>query len=149
MRCKKFLNEAYVPQNMTQRTKEHLVRRIHATNDLYFTKDKLDTRGTSHNKPLYINIRCKDCTIGNTSVDNGLTLNVLPKHMLIEMLVDSTHMLPRTMTTQVYNGSLKQVVITIEIELFIGPRVFLSNFESDGHLPVIQNVTRKALDTRH
>jgi hypothetical protein len=58
-------------------------------------------------------------------------------------------MLPRTMTTQVYNGSLKQVVITIEIELFIGPRVFLSNFESDGHPPVIQNVTRKALDTRH
>jgi hypothetical protein len=69
--------------------------------------------------------------------------------MLNEMLVDSTHTLPRTMTTRVYNGSLKQVVITIEIELFIGPRVFLNNFESDRHPPVIQNVTRKALDTRH
>jgi len=69
--------------------------------------------------------------------------------MLNEMLVDSTHTLPHTMTTRVYNGSLKQVVITIEIELFIGPRVFLNNFESDRHPPVIQNVTRKALDTRH
>jgi len=149
MHYKKFLNEAYVPQNMTQRTKEHLVRRIHATNYLYFTKDKLDTRGIGHNKPLYINIRCKDCIVGKVSVDNGLPLNVLLKHMLNEMIVDSTHMLPQTMTIRVYNGSLKQVVITIEIELFIGLCISLSNFESDGHPPVIQNVTRKALDTHH
>jgi len=50
----KVLNEAYVPQDMTQQTMKHLVGRIQVTN--YFTKDELDARG--HNKPLYIIVRC-------------------------------------------------------------------------------------------
>jgi hypothetical protein len=45
----------------------------------------------SHHKPL----RCKDCIIGKVLVDNGLALYVLPKHVLDEMPVDSTHILPR------------------------------------------------------
>jgi len=114
-----------VPQDMAQRTMEHLVRRIHAINYLYFTKKELNARGMGHNKPLYITVRCKDCTIDKVLVDNGSTLNVLPKHVLDEMLVDSTHMLPSTMTTRAYDGSLWQVVGTIEIGLFIGPEVFL------------------------
>jgi len=108
-----------MPQNMAQRTMKHLVRRIHVTNYLYFTKDKLNVGGMNHNKPMYINVRCKDCTIGKILVDNGLTLNVLPNHVLNEMLVDSTHMLSSTMTTKVYIDSSRQVVGTIEIELFI------------------------------
>ena len=35
----KVLNEAYVPQDIEQRTMEHLVGRIHASNYLYFTED--------------------------------------------------------------------------------------------------------------
>jgi hypothetical protein len=67
----------------------------------------------------------KSITIGKVLVDNDSALNVLPKHVLDEMLVDSTHMLPSTMTTRAYDGSLWQVVGTIEIGLFIGPEVFL------------------------
>jgi hypothetical protein len=105
-------------------TIEHLVERIYMTNYLYFTEDKLDVGGTGHNKPLYITIRCKDCTIGKVLVDNGSALNVLLKHMLDEMPVDSTHMLPNTIMARVYDGSPKKVVGTVEIELFIDPRVF-------------------------
>ena len=88
-----------------------------------FTKNKLDARRTSYNKPLYIIVRCKDCTIGNVLVDNDPALIVLPKHVLDEMLVYSTHMLSSIMTTRAYDGSPR--VGTIEIELFIGPQVFL------------------------
>jgi hypothetical protein len=35
------------------------------------------------------------------------------------------HMLPSSITARAYNGSLRQVVGTIEIELFIGPQAFL------------------------
>jgi hypothetical protein len=44
--------------------------------------------------------------------------------VLDEMLVDSTHMLLSTMTTMAYDGSPRQVVGTIEIELFIALQVF-------------------------
>ena len=83
----KVLNEAYVPQDIEQKTMKHLVGRIHAANYLYFTKDELDAEGTGHNKPLYVTVRCKDCLIGKVIIDNGSTLNVLPRHMLDEMLV--------------------------------------------------------------
>jgi len=58
-------------------------------------------------------------------VDNGSTFNVLPKHMLDEMSVDSTHMLSSTMTAKAYDGSLRKMVRTIKIEIFIGLQVFL------------------------
>jgi hypothetical protein len=78
----KILNEAYVPQDIEHKIIKHLVGRIHATNFLYFTKDKLNSEGTGHNKPLYITVRCKDCLIGKVLIDNGSTLNVLPRHVL-------------------------------------------------------------------
>jgi hypothetical protein len=56
---------------MAKGTMEHLVGRIHVMNYLYFTKDELDVGGTGHNKPLYITIRCKDCTISKVLMDNG------------------------------------------------------------------------------
>jgi hypothetical protein len=58
--------------------------------------------------------------------------------VLDEMLVDSTHMLPRTMTTMAYDGSPRQVVGTIEIELFIALQVFLVTLQvMDIHLSYI------------
>jgi hypothetical protein len=47
----RVLNEAYVPQDMVQKTMKHLVRRIHVENYLYITKDELIVGGMSHNKP--------------------------------------------------------------------------------------------------
>ena len=57
-------------------------------------------------------------------VDNGSALNVLPKHMLDEMSIDATHMRPNTMIARAYDGSPRQVIGTIDIELFIGPQMF-------------------------
>jgi len=106
-------------------TMDHLVGRIHAINYLYFTEVELNTRGLSYNKPLYITMRCKDCSISKVLINNDSALNVLPKHVLDEMPVDSTHMLRSTMITKAYDGSLMQVVGTIKIELFISPQMFL------------------------
>jgi hypothetical protein len=54
-------------------------------------------------------------------VDNGSTLNVLPKDVLNEMPIDSTHILPSTMMARAYDGTPTKVVGTIKIELCIGP----------------------------
>jgi len=80
----------------------HLVGRIQATNYLYFIEDELDLEGTWHNKPLYITMRYKDCLISKVLVDNGSTLNVLPKHMLHEMPIDTNYIRPSTMTARTY-----------------------------------------------
>jgi len=90
----KVLNKTYVPQDIEQKTMKHLVGRIHTTNYMYFTADELYTKGTGHNKPLYITVRCKAYLVRKVLVDNGSTLNMLPKHMLKEMLVDESHIKP-------------------------------------------------------
>ncbi|XP_073260913.1 uncharacterized protein [Populus alba] len=48
----KVLNEAYVPQDIEQKTMEHLVGRIHASNYLYFTADELSAEGTGHKQAI-------------------------------------------------------------------------------------------------
>ncbi|XP_052312616.1 uncharacterized protein LOC112328848 [Populus trichocarpa] len=106
--------------------KPHLVGRIHATNYLYFTADELDAEGTGHNKPLYITVRCKDCLIGKVLIDNGSALNVLPKHMLEEMPIDESHIRPSTMMARAYDGSPRPIIGTLEVELYVGPQMFLA-----------------------
>jgi len=121
----KVFNEVYVPQDIEHKTMEHLVRRIHATNYLYFMADELDVEGTRHNKPLYITVRCKDCIIRKVLVDNGSALNVLPKHILKEMLIDESHMKLSTMMARAYDGSPRPIIRTLEVELYVGPQMFL------------------------
>ncbi|XP_034898419.1 uncharacterized protein [Populus alba] len=125
----KVLNEAYVPQDIEQKTMEHLVGRIHASNYLYFTADELSAEGTGHNKPLYITVKCKDFLIGKVLVDNGSALNVLPKYILKEMPVDESHMKPSTIMARAYDGSPRPVLGNLEIELYVGPQMFLTTFQ--------------------
>jgi len=117
----KVLNEAYIPQDITQDSIEHLVGRIQATNYLYFTDDELDHEGTCHNKPLHITVKCKNCVIAKVLIDNGFALNVLPRHVLDKMPVDASHMKPSTMTTRAYDGSPRPIIGNIDVELIIGP----------------------------
>nr|XP_034898165.1 uncharacterized protein LOC118036558 [Populus alba] len=125
----KVLNEAYVPQDIEQKTMEHLVGRIHASNYLYFTADELSAEGTGHNKPLYITVKCKDFLIGKVLVDNGSALNVLPKYMLKEMPVDESHLKPSTMMARAYDGSPRPVIGNLEVELYVGPQMFVTTFQ--------------------
>ena len=78
-----------------------------------------------HNKPLYITVRCKDCLIGKVLIDNGSALNVLPKHILEEMPIDESHIKPSTMMARAYDGSPRPIIGTLEVELYVGPQMFL------------------------
>ncbi|XP_073262695.1 uncharacterized protein [Populus alba] len=84
---------------------------------------------TGHNKPLYITVKCKDFLIGKVLVDNGSALNVLPKYILKEMLVDESHMKPSTITARAYDGSPRPVLGNLEVELYVGPQMFLTTFQ--------------------
>jgi len=63
------------------------------------------------------------------------TLNVFPKHLLVERLVDSMYILPNIMTTWAYDGSPRKMMGTIEIELFISLQVILVTLQMTGIHP--------------
>jgi hypothetical protein len=61
----------------------------------------------------------KDCLVGKVLIDNGSAFNTLPKHMLNEMPVNPSHMQPSVMIARAYDGSLRQLMMTMGIELAI------------------------------
>ncbi|XP_052312432.1 uncharacterized protein LOC112328962 [Populus trichocarpa] len=102
--------------------------------------DELDAEGTGHNKPLYITVRCKDCLIGKVLSDNGSALNVLPKHMLEEMPIDESHIKPSTMMARAYDGSPRPIIGTLEVELYVGPQMFLVTLQAEETVSMTKNV---------
>jgi hypothetical protein len=73
----------------------------------------------------YVMVQGKDCLISKVLIDNNSAFNVLPRHMLDEILVDPSYMQPSVMMARAYDSSLRQVIGTIEVELVVGPQVFL------------------------
>jgi hypothetical protein len=91
---------------------------------LYFTEDEFNPKRTMHNKPIYIIMKCKNCMVAKVLIDNGSILNVLPKHMLDQMLIDTSHIKPNTMTARAYDGTPRLVIGSMDVELVIGPQPF-------------------------
>jgi hypothetical protein len=103
---------------------EHLIERIKSLNYFYFTEDEFDPKRTMHNKPLFITMKCKNCMVAKVLIDNGSILNVLPKHMLDQMLIDASHIKPNTMTARAYDGTPRPIIRSIDVKLVIGPQPF-------------------------
>jgi hypothetical protein len=49
--------------------------------------------------------------------------------MLKEMPVDESHMKPSTMMARAYDGSPRQIIGTLKVELYVGPQLFLVTFQ--------------------
>ncbi|KAL2340329.1 hypothetical protein Fmac_008269 [Flemingia macrophylla] len=64
---------------MRQRNVRGIVSHITATDHLTFTDEEIPPEGAKHNKPLHISVKCKEYLIAKVLVDNGSSLNVMPK----------------------------------------------------------------------
>jgi len=49
--------------------------------------------------------------------------------MLKEMSIDESHMKPSTMMAKAYDGSPRQIIGTLKVELYVGPQLFLVTFQ--------------------
>jgi hypothetical protein len=45
--------------------------------------------------------------------------------MIREMLVDESHLRPNTIMVRVYDGLPREIIENLEVELYVGPQVFL------------------------
>ncbi|XP_073225565.1 uncharacterized protein [Cicer arietinum] len=62
-------------------------------------------------------------------VDNGSSLNVMPKSTLSKLFVDGACFKPRTMVVKAFDGSRRQVVGEIDLPIQIGPHNFGITFQ--------------------
>ena len=78
----KILSEAHVEQDISLGKFEGIVSHITANNYLTFTKDEIPLEGRGHNKALHISVKCMNYAIVRVLIDNGSSLNVMPKTTL-------------------------------------------------------------------
>lgn len=109
-----------------------------AANYISFTDDEIPPEGTGHTKAIHISARCKGCTISRILVDNGSSLNVMPKSTLNQMLIENSHIRPSPMIVRAFDGTIREVIGSIELPMEIGPVTFTFNVKSDGYHSLIQ-----------
>jgi len=131
----KILSGAHVEQDISLDKFEGIVSHITANNYLTFTEDELPPEGRRHNKALHISVKCMNHFISGVLIDNGSSLNIMPKSTLNKLPSDGIHLRPSTMVVRAFDGSKREVVGEIELPVQVRPCTFQVVFQVMDKLP--------------
>ncbi|RDX69817.1 hypothetical protein CR513_51020, partial [Mucuna pruriens] len=119
----RILNEAHVTQDITVEKFEGIWR---AT---YPSEEEIPTEGRGYNQPLHISIKCSDYTIARILIDNGSSLNVLPKIMLDKLCSTSSQLRASSIIVRAFDRSKREVMGEVTLPIRIGPTTFNITFQ--------------------
>ncbi|XP_017428789.2 uncharacterized protein LOC108336853 [Vigna angularis] len=131
----KILSEAHVEQGISLNKFEGIVGNIVANNYLTFIDEEIPVEGRGHNKALHVFVKCLDHVIARVLVDNGSSLNFMPKATFEKLPSDGMHMKPSSMIVRAFDGSKREVTGEVELLVQVGPCVFQVTFQVMDNLP--------------
>ncbi|XP_027368345.1 uncharacterized protein LOC113874309 [Abrus precatorius] len=105
----KVLNEAHVSHDITTDKFGGIIGNIVSNNYLTFANDEVPAEGMGHNKALHISVKCQDHIIARVFIDNGSSLNVMPKATLSKLPCDGLHMKPSAIIIRAFDGTRREV----------------------------------------
>ncbi|RDX84408.1 hypothetical protein CR513_34540, partial [Mucuna pruriens] len=123
------LSQAHVPKDITIERFVGIVNDISNRGQLTFSEEDLPAEGQGHNQPLYISVRCKGYTITKVLIDNGSSLNLLPKATLDKLKSVQIQLQPSPVIVRAFDGSQKDVLGEITLPIYIGPALFEITFQ--------------------
>ena len=94
-----------------------------------FTEDELPPEGRGHNKAIHISVKYMNHFISRVLIDNGSSLNVMPKSTLNKLPSDGIHLCPSTMMVRAFDGSKREVIGEIELPMQVRPCTFQVVFQ--------------------
>ena len=95
---------------------------------IVFSYDDLPPEGSDHTRPLYISISCSSRRVPFVLLDNGSALNVCSLAIVIALDYAPSDFGPSTQIIRAYDSTRREVMGTLEIELLIGPAIFVTLF---------------------
>jgi len=120
----KILNGAHVERDISLDQFEGIVGHIRANDYLTFTENEIPTEGRGHNKALHIFAKCMDYVLTRVLIDNGSSLNVMPKATLDKISCEEAYMHPSSMIVRAFDGSRREVTGENELPIQVGPCIF-------------------------
>jgi len=131
----KILNGAHVKRDISLDQFEGIMSHIRANDYLTFTEDEIPTEGRGHNKALHISVKCMDYVLTRVLIDNGSSLNVMPKTTLDKISCEGAYLRPSSMVIRAFDGGRREVIREIELPIQIGPCTFQVVFQVMDILP--------------
>ncbi|RDX90187.1 hypothetical protein CR513_27979, partial [Mucuna pruriens] len=125
----KVLQEAHVAHNITTERFGTLVNNITSKGHLTFSDDEIPKEGKGHNQPLHISVKCGGYMIARVLIDNGSSLNVLPKVTLDKLTFMDAQLKASSVVVRAFDGSKREVMGEISLPILIGPVLFNIDFQ--------------------
>ena len=119
----KILNEAHVAQDISVEDFRGIVNNITANNNLTFAYEEIPVEGRGHNRALHVFVKCLDHIVAKVLINNGSSLNVMPKATLNKLLFNASHLRPNSMVVRAFDGSGRDVRGEIDLPIQIRPHV--------------------------
>ncbi|RDX85768.1 hypothetical protein CR513_32987, partial [Mucuna pruriens] len=113
----KILNEAHITKDISVEMFGGIVNNIAAAIISLFQKRRRD-----HNKTLHIAVKCGDYIIARVLVDNGSSLNEMPKATLDKLLFIGARLQTRPIVARAFDGSKREVMGENTLPIYIGPK---------------------------
>jgi len=79
--------------------------------------------GWEHNKALYVSVKCMDHSMAKVLIDNGSSLNIMPKSTLDKLPFNVSRLRPSSMIVQAFDGSCQNVIGEIDLPIQVGPHL--------------------------
>jgi len=117
------LNEAHVAQDISVEGFGGIINNIMANNYLTFADEEIPVEGRGHNRALHVSVKCLDHIVAKVLIDNGSSLNVMPKATLDKLPFNASHLRPSSMVVRVFDDSRWDVRGVIDIPIQIRPYV--------------------------
>jgi len=125
----KVLNEAHVARDISVEGFWGLVNNITANDYLAFAEEEIPTEGRGHNRALHVSVKCMDHVVAKVLIDNGSSLNVMPKSTLEKLPFNASHLRPSSMVVRAFDGTRLEVRGEIDLPVQIGPHTCQVTFQ--------------------
>ena len=93
---------------------------------IVFSDDDLPPEGSDHTHPFYISVSCLGRRVSSVILDNSLVLNVCSLAIVITLGYAPSNFGHSTQTVRAYDGTRREVMGTLEIELLINLATFVT-----------------------
>ena len=125
----KVLNQAHVVEDISMEGFEGIVNNITANNYLTFANEEIPFEGQGHNRALHVSIKCMDHIVAKVLIDNGSSLNVMPKSTLDKLPFNVSHLRPSSIIVQAFDGSNRNVIGEIDLPIQVRPHLCQITFQ--------------------
>ncbi|KAI6674158.1 hypothetical protein NL676_002064 [Syzygium grande] len=125
----KLLNEVHIPDTINEVQLEDFIGAILLKDQIAFSDEDFPIDGRSHNKVLYIAVKCWGKEVSRVLIDNCSTLDLRLLSTLYRLGISEELIKPSKVAVRSFDGMKKDVIGDIELEVNIGPMPFMVDFQ--------------------